>query len=114
MKNDLILTKTVKGKKFLYQVFDSENHLISKRLSGRDYVACTMNGKYYFGRLDLVLKGDHLREVNYYREMTLETFETYKARHLRYSNAEPTLEHFAELQEHNANQFAALLTIAVL
>lgn len=55
-----ILTKTQKGAKYQYQVIDTTtNEAISTRVSTRDYVACTINGDFYFGRLDLIGKGDH-------------------------------------------------------
>ena len=76
MKN-YILTKTPKGKKFLYQVFDNENNLISKRESTRDYVACTSGGSFYFGRLDLIGKGDYAKLLHYYAIEKNFTFEQY-------------------------------------
>ena len=55
-----ILVKKVKGQKFEYQVIDTESKaIVSKRTSARDYVACTADGSFYFGRLDLIGKGDH-------------------------------------------------------
>lgn len=53
------LNKVQKGKNFEYTVTDENGNIISKRVSARDYVACTANGEYYFGRLDLIGKGDH-------------------------------------------------------
>lgn len=54
-----ILTKTQKGKKYLYEVKDENGNVVSKRTSTRDYVACSVSGEFYFGRLDLVGKGTH-------------------------------------------------------
>lgn len=55
-----ILTKTQKGKKYLYEVKDENGNVVSKRTSTRDYyVACSVSGEFYFGRLDLVGKGDY-------------------------------------------------------
>lgn len=54
-----ILTKTIKGKKYLYEVKDDNGNVVSKRTSTRNYVACSVNGEFYFGRLDLVGKGDY-------------------------------------------------------
>lgn len=49
-----ILVKKVKGKKYEYQVIDADSKaIVSKRTSARDYVACTADGSFYFGRLDL-------------------------------------------------------------
>lgn len=67
------LNKTVKGKKFEYTVTDEKGNIISKRSSARDYVACTANGEFYFGRLDLIGKGDHGR--------SLRTFESFSKTH---------------------------------
>lgn len=51
---------TPKGKKFLYEVKDEQGHLYAKRLSKRDnFVACTLDGSFFFGRIDLISKGDH-------------------------------------------------------
>lgn len=61
---------TPKGKKFLYEVKDEQGHLYTKRLSSRDnYVACTLNGKFFFGRLDLIGKGEHNRVVTPYQDV---------------------------------------------
>ena len=54
-----ILSKKAKGKKYQYTVTDEKGNVISTRTSARDYVACSVSGKFYFGRLDLVGKGDH-------------------------------------------------------
>jgi hypothetical protein len=53
------LSKEQKGKNFLYTVTDENGNVISKRTSKREYVACTADGEYYFGRMDLIGKGDH-------------------------------------------------------
>lgn len=63
---NFILTKTAKGKKFQYQVIDTTtNEVISSRTSARDYVACTTNGEFYFGRLDLIGKGYHGEQLSW-------------------------------------------------
>ena len=59
MEQNFKLTATLKGNKTLYQVIDETGKVISKRLSTRKYVACTIDGSYYFGRLDLIGKGEH-------------------------------------------------------
>ena len=48
-----------KSAKFHYTVTDENGVVISERNSNRVYEACTINGAYYFGRRDLVGKGDH-------------------------------------------------------
>jgi hypothetical protein len=65
-KYTLIKTKTNrKDFNYLYQVKDEEGNVVSERRSNRDYIACTINGQYYFGRLDLIGKGDHGRACNF-------------------------------------------------
>lgn len=59
-----ILSKKAKGKKYQYTVTDEKGNVISTRTSARDYVACTANGEFYFGRLDLIGKGDHGRALS--------------------------------------------------
>jgi len=56
------LTKTPigsKGLEFLYQVIDQDGKVISDRRSARHYEAATISGSHYFGRRDLVGKGEH-------------------------------------------------------
>jgi len=48
-----------KATKFHYRVVDESGSVISERRSNRVYVACCINGDYYFGRADLVGKGGH-------------------------------------------------------
>ncbi|QEA10426.1 hypothetical protein BARC2635_0014 [Bacteroides phage Barc2635] len=60
------LTKKQKGDKFVYAVVDEKNNVISTRTSKRDYVACTVNGEFYFGRIDLIGKGKHGECISYY------------------------------------------------
>ena len=60
------LTKTeLKNGKFLYEVKDENNNTISKRTSTRGhYIACTIDGQFYFGRVDLIGKGMHGQLLN--------------------------------------------------
>ena len=58
------LNKTVKGNKFEYTVTDESGNVVSTRTSKNQYVACTANGDFYFGRLDLIGKGDHGKLLN--------------------------------------------------
>jgi len=53
-----------KAAKYLYKVIDESGNVLITRKSNRDYVACTIDGEYFFGRLDLIGKGDHGRELN--------------------------------------------------
>lgn len=53
-----------KAGKYHYQVINDETGaIVSERKSNREYVACTINGEFYFGRLDLIGKGDHGRRL---------------------------------------------------
>lgn len=60
------LTRKQKGDKYVYTVVDERNNVISTRTSKRNYVACTANGEFYFGRLDLIGKGSHGKEISYW------------------------------------------------
>jgi len=77
----LTITQTnKKAGKFLYQVIDENGTVLSSRTSNREYVACTVNGAYYFGRADLIGKGDHGRAINdakkYDKQSSLTTLST--------------------------------------
>ena len=50
-----------KAGKFHYQVIDEAGNVLTERRSNREYVAATINGAFFFGRVDLVGKGDHGR-----------------------------------------------------
>lgn len=63
------LTRKQKGDKFVYTVTDERGNVISTRTSKRNYVACTANGDFYFGRLDLIGKGDHGKDISFYRSV---------------------------------------------
>jgi hypothetical protein len=64
----LILTKTQKGNKYLYEVKNEAGEVVAKRHSSRDYVACTSNGELFFGRIDLINKGEHARQILVYMQ----------------------------------------------
>lgn len=57
-----------KKKPFIYSVLDENGNVISQRRSAREYVAATINGSHYFGRLDLIGKGDHGKQVKWCHE----------------------------------------------
>lgn len=66
MKYKLRVTETLsKSAKFHYEVIDENGNVVSKRVSNREYVACTINGQFYFGRLDLIGKGDHGKQIKW-------------------------------------------------
>lgn len=54
-----------KAGRFHYTVTDENGTVISQRKSNRKYVACTIHGSFYFGRLDLIGKGDHGNRLKY-------------------------------------------------
>lgn len=69
MKYTLKVTETgKKSGKYHYQVIDETGKIISERNSNREYVACTVSGSYYFGRLDLIGKGDHGKTIKFYSD----------------------------------------------
>lgn len=81
--NTYKLTATaLKNGKTLYQVINENGEVISKRTSTRKYVACTIDGSIYFGRLDLIGKGDHgtaLANIQDYKfNTTIERYEQIK------------------------------------
>lgn len=74
-----ILVKKVKGKKYEYQVIDVDSKaIVSKRTSAREYVACTADGSFYFGRLDLIGKGDHGKRLSHATEILANPEKAYK------------------------------------
>lgn len=73
-----ILSKKAKGKKYQYTVTDEKGNVISTRTSARDYVACTANGEFYFGRLDLIGKGDHGKGLSHATEILANPEKAYK------------------------------------
>lgn len=60
-----------KSAKFIYSIVDENGNVLSTRSSNREYVAATMCGTFFFGRLDLIGKGDHGR----YMKWTIENIE---------------------------------------
>jgi hypothetical protein len=54
-----------KAARYHYTVTDEAGNIISERKSNRQYVACTIYGEFYFGRLDLIGKGDHGRRLKF-------------------------------------------------
>lgn len=82
MNYELKITQTNnKAGKYHYQVIDENGVVISERKSNREYVACTVNGGMYFGRLDLIGKGEHGRFTKYFLEQSVITPETFAKRY---------------------------------
>lgn len=60
MNYELKVTETGrKAAKYKYQVIDEAGNVITERNSNREYVACSIDGQFFFGRLDLIGKGYH-------------------------------------------------------
>ena len=57
-----------KSAKFIYSIVDENGNVLETRSSNREYVAATICGKFYFGRLDLIGKGDHGRYIKWTKE----------------------------------------------
>jgi len=58
------LRRTDTGRKngrYHYEVLSPNGEVVSERRSNREYVAANINGAFYFGRVDLVGKGEHGR-----------------------------------------------------
>lgn len=73
MKYTLKVSETNnKAGKFHYQVVDETGNVLTDRKSNREYVACTINGEFFFGRLDLIGKGGHGRQVKRRNERNVE------------------------------------------
>lgn len=72
----LILTKAAKGKKFIYEVKNEAGEIKAQRISARDYVACTADGSLFFGRRDLIGKGEHGRQLTAYRAGSVNSKES--------------------------------------
>ena len=64
MNYELKQTKLKSGK-FHYQVIDENGTIISERKSNREYVACTIDGSFYWGRLNFIGKGDYKGLLNW-------------------------------------------------
>jgi hypothetical protein len=52
-----------KSAKFNYSIVDENGNVLQTRSSNREYVAATICGTFFFGRLDLIGKGDHGRYI---------------------------------------------------
>jgi hypothetical protein len=54
MKHSLKVTETKnKAGRFLYQVVNESGVVVAERRSNRDYVACLVDARSFFGRVDL-------------------------------------------------------------
>lgn len=69
MHYNLKVTETNnKAGKYLYEIQDASGNTLVTRRSNREYVAATIDGRFFFGRIDLIGKGDHGRTVKWAKE----------------------------------------------
>lgn len=54
-----------KSAKYLYSIVDENGNVLQTRSSNREYVAATICGTFFFGRLDLIGKGDHGKRMKW-------------------------------------------------
>jgi len=52
-----------KAGKYFYEIQDESGNILTTRKSNREYAAATIDGRFFFGRIDLIGKGDHGRDV---------------------------------------------------
>lgn len=67
-----------KAARFHYTIKDETGAIISDRKSNREYVAATINGQFYFGRIDLIGKGDHGKTVKFAEAKNPDTLDGVK------------------------------------
>ena len=53
------------GPKYIYSIVDENGNVLHTRKSNNEYVAATITGGHFFGRLDLIGKGDHGQRISY-------------------------------------------------
>lgn len=101
-----------KSGKFTYQVIDENGAIMLERNSNREYVACTADGRFFFGRLDLIGKGDHGRDIKFYSER----LSWSDAQIIAHEAKKETLLQMppAEFRAYNTAKLATLNTIAYL
>lgn len=78
MEKYVLTRKELKGGKYLYTVTDETGQVISTRKSKRDYVACTIYGDFYFGRLDLIGSGEHGARLTRARAVMTDPHQAYE------------------------------------
>lgn len=88
-----------KKQRFIYTVIDeTTGNVISQRHSNRQYVAATIYGQYYFGRLDLIGKGDHGKQLKLIGRGTPVPIAFIDANQVKQWGKESEFETFAEKQ----------------
>lgn len=101
-----------KAGKFHYQILDAAGNVRAERKSNRVYVAATICGGYFFGRIDLIGKGDHGRNLKfceqqsqiseidfaktYYAKNNLKTIDEYREGHRRAADHQKQIAHLQQ------------------
>ena len=97
-----------KNGKFLYEVIDEYGNVISTRSSNREYVACTIYGGFYFGRIDLIGKGEHGRcQKIFFKNMNIN--QDFFDKHVKQN-----WESIEQFKSHYKNKFDNVNSIAYL
>jgi hypothetical protein len=73
MNYNLKVTETNnKAAKYFYEIQDEAGNTLVDRKSNREYVAATIDGRFFFGRIDLIGKGDHGRQIKWQQKESRE------------------------------------------
>lgn len=99
-----------KSAKYLYSIVDENGNVLQTRSSNREYVAATINGGYFFGRLDLIGKGDHGQRISYC-EKSIAKFSSLPGDEKSQKYSDLTN---AQQVEHDKERLKQLLSIAKL
>lgn len=70
--SDYTLIKEKKGSGYLYTIIAPDGREVKCRLSTRNYVAATCNGRYFFCRRDRIGKGSHGNYIKDYKDILAE------------------------------------------
>lgn len=74
-----ILKKTKVRGTNLYTVVNEQGVVISTTKDKRDFVACTIKGHYFFGRKDLIGKGEHGKQLKYWKAVLANPEQAYES-----------------------------------
>lgn len=115
------LTRVKKGSKWLYEIKDNNGNVVATRTSARDYAAATINGEFFFGRVDLIGKGDHgkaLRVFENYlanpKKEYAEIINSYVPSYRKKKMQEYTYEYYTARMEGRRKRYEELQKIAYL
>lgn len=115
------LTRVEKGSKWLYEVKDSNGQTVATRTSTRDYVAATANGEFFFGRMDLIGKGQHGRILgkfeDYYanpQRAYMKIVNTFVPSYRKKYMQEFPYEEYVKRMDSRKDRYVVLSTIAYL